>query len=278
MRRKLEKALESSFRLATMAGLAMPLVLVLLGLPALAQSLPGAPTIKQGVIKRDSQGEIVLDGKDRDRLAEITNGRRERGVGTGFFVSDSGHILTNHHVIEGCRLITAQDVEGHAIRAEIMKANARLDLAILTSTARPPVTASFPEKGNRLRPQAKLKTHGYPTLTLTPLQPEMTELRLLEEKPGIERLVMRGELFPGNSGGPILDLDGRIVGVAVAKVNTVALYRKTGLLIEDLSYAVTGRAAFDFLSRNGIPPKTTNGSAQLPGDDHRIVVRIGCWN
>lgn len=244
----------------------------------MAQGLPGAPTIKQGVIKRDSSGGIVLDGKARDHLAELTKGRREKGVGTGFFVSDRGHILTNQHVIEGCRLITAQDVEGGAVAATLVKENARLDLALLESDANPPVVAKFPAKQGSLHVQARLRTHGYPTLTLTPLQPEQTDLRLLEEKPGVERMVMRGELFPGNSGGPILDLDGRIVGVAVAKVNTVALYQKTGLLIEDISYAVTGRAAFDFISRNGVKPLTTEGSGQLPGDDHKIVARIGCWS
>lgn len=246
--------------------------------PALGQSLPGAPSIKQGVIKRDNTGEIILDGQDRDVLAELTKGHREKGVGTGFFVSQRGHILTNQHVVEGCRLITAQDVEGQAVKAEIIKANGPLDLAILDSDATPPITATFPAKAIQLRPEARLKTHGYPTLTLAPLQPEETQLRLMEQKPGVNRMVLRGELFPGNSGGPILDMDGRVVGVAVAKVNTVALYRKTGLLIEDISYAVSGSAAFDFLARNGVNPQTTTGSAQQPGDDHRMVVRIGCWS
>lgn len=264
--------------LAAIGWLVLISVMLCLSQPAPAQSLPGAPSFKKGIIKRDKEGSVVLDGKDRDSLAELTKGHFEKAVGTGFFVSKAGHILTNQHVIEGCPMITAQDVNGQTVLAKVIKENEPLDLAVLRSNAKPPVVARFRLPDNRLRRNARLRTHGYPTLTLTPVHPQETDLRLLEEKPGISRMVMRGELFPGNSGGPIMDMDGRIVGVAVAKINTVALYKKTGLLIEDISYAVSGGAAFEFLSRNGVTPQTASGSAQVPGDDNKIVVRIGCWN
>jgi serine protease Do len=58
-------------------------------------------------------------------------------VGTGFFVSDSGHVLTNNHVVRDCRSIGIAASDGRKVNAVVGASDDTNDLALLTSSATP---------------------------------------------------------------------------------------------------------------------------------------------
>lgn len=68
---------------------------------------------------------------------------------------------------------------------------------------------------------------------------------------------------PGNSGGPLLDETGNVVGVVVGKLNTIALAPLTKDVAQNMNFAIKASIAINFLEANGIPAETKAGTSPL---------------
>jgi hypothetical protein len=80
----------------------------------------------------------------------------------------------------------------------------------------------------------------------------------------------------------VLDEKGAVVGVVTAKINTPAMYRRTGIVIKDIGFAIPNSTIFDFLHRNSIAfqqgqQAATLAPAQILQEAHGFVRQIGCW-
>ncbi len=73
---------------------------------------------------------------------------------------------------------------------------------------------------------------------------------------------------PGNSGGPLLDRSGKVVGVVVAKLNAVGVASATGDIPQNVNFAVKGTEALAFLSENAIQAKlsASTGAEKRPDE------------
>jgi S1-C subfamily serine protease len=99
-------------------------------------------------------------------------------------------------------------------------------------------------------------------------------------RPG--KFSMKIDVRRGNSGGPILDQSGLVVGVVVAKINTPHLYAATGRLVRNVGIGIRLSVALDFLREHGVevreawtaPPLT---QADLFAKAHQFVGQVGCW-
>jgi S1-C subfamily serine protease len=216
--------------------------------------------------------------------APLVPDRRLASIGTGFFVSAEGHLLTNNHVIDECAVLTVEATNGESARAELLAADQRFDLAVVKTTLPPPATASF-------RPPAPLAVGaradlvGYPTQGVAPITPFFTKGELLElagRQPDPARFMIKGDVRGGNSGGPVLDQAGAVIGVIFAESNTPKIYKETGQIIKDVGFAVRNAVVLDFLGRHGVAWRTEPGGASLTRDEvfdaaKPFVARIGCW-
>ena len=72
-------------------------------------------------------------------------GKRQRGSGTGFFVSTNGHVLTNEHVVKSCKAYSVTPSGGSPLVAKLIAKDANLDLALLKVNRAPLAVASFRE-------------------------------------------------------------------------------------------------------------------------------------
>lgn len=63
--------------------------------------------------------------------------------------------------------------------------------------------------------------------------------------------LITSKMNKGNSGGPIFDRQGRLIGVAVAKLDTTAIYEKKGVLPEDVNIGIKASRLLSFINRNG---------------------------
>ncbi|WP_102961015.1 serine protease [Mangrovicella endophytica] len=196
---------------------------------------------------------------DHDRRAEIGNGPSDTS-GTGFVVSRDGWILTNAHVAGACKTILVGDL-GASDRRIIDKAN---DLALIhveAKLAEPlPISATKPRLGE------DILALGFPLRSiladsLNVTRGNVSSLMGLMNDPNY--LQISAPVQPGNSGGPLIDLAGRVVGVVTAKLNAVAVADVTGDIPQSINFAIRTDAATKFLTENGIEFETADAGAAL---------------
>lgn len=140
-------------------------------------------------------------------------------LGSGFFVSSSGHVLTNYHVLQDARSAQLICKDGSRPWAYAMASDPEKDLALLRVdggfSSRPlPIGSS-----SALRPGEKVFAIGFPlseqfgfTLTQGIVSAVRTEFM------GHTAIQHDAAINPGNSGGPLLDSSGRVVGVNTWKI------------------------------------------------------------
>jgi len=186
------------------------------------------------------------DGGTANPAAPSAGGKREPGSGSGFFVSDTGLVVTNHHVITGCRSI---EVPGHG-RATVITSDADKDLAaIRVRPAAPVVPAQLADSRPAL---------GQPVIVAGFPLPESLGANLLissgivSGETGIggapHQFSVSASIHPGNSGGPVLDNAGHVVGVAFAKLNELAILAETGGATgSGIGFVVDTETLLDFL-------------------------------
>lgn len=180
--------------------------------------------------------------------------------GTGFVISRDGYIVTNRHVVEGCKSLA---FDGQP--AELVTADTKRDLALLRTTDRFP--SSIP-----LRETVKVDLGetvivlGYPyrgvlSTGLNITDGIVTSLSGPADAPALFQL--NAQVQPGNSGGPIVDDRGQLVGVVVARVNDLAVAEATGTLPQNINFGIRGELLSSFLLENGVIAETANSPEKV---------------
>ena len=242
-----------------------------------------APPSKPQTAAEDERTSHILKTLN-PRHPPSVQGLRLAATGTGFFIGPRS-VLTNFHVAERCKALTVgNNTEGEEIAATLLAGDARNDLAILSADdphARPAYfqTALDQETG------AGLAIVGYPEHGLPVLQAEMNQVvaspdDLLSDRPNYP---FSGAVRRGDSGSPVLDDSGAVLGIVRAKIDTVATYRATGEVVDRIGYAISNSTIIRFLRANHLdiePAGPAHGLApdQLLERAHEFVRQIGCWN
>lgn len=179
--------------------------------------------------------------------------------GSGFVVSAAGHILTNAHVVEGCRRFT---VDGSP--AMLLASSEQYDLALLQSpeAASRPV-ATFSAASAKLNSDVTAVGFPYAGL-LGGLNVTRGTVSSLKGMGGdLVTMQISAPVQSGNSGGPLLAADGEVVGVVVAKLDAVKVADLMGDLPQNVNFAIRGEIATLFLSQNGVEPKLSLDDSPL---------------
>lgn len=144
------------------------------------------------------------------------------GTGTGFALTSDGIIATNYHVIENADSVYVQNEEGKSFKANVLYTEPQHDLAILKIADRSFTgLGSIPYSIKRSESSLgeRLFTYGYPDRTAT------FHTGYLEAKTGYRRDSLHYQIdiniLPGNSGSPLLDNKGNLVGITDAKESRI---------------------------------------------------------
>ena len=185
-------------------------------------------------------------------------------TGTGFVISSNGHIVTNNHVIDGC----VGDIQGNltgesASTLRIVSADELNDLALLQ------ISKTFAEpakiRASAIHPGDAVIAIGYPfhglltsdfTVTagiVSSLSGLLNDTRYLQISAGVQS---------GNSGGPLLDTSGNVVGVVAAKINAIRFAKATGDLPENINFAIKTGAVRDFLDNSAVSYQTADSGQE----------------
>jgi S1-C subfamily serine protease len=185
--------------------------------------------------------------------------------GTGFVVSTAGHIVTNNHVIDGC----VGDVHGNltgegATTLRLVSRDETNDLALLQASKTLKDIATI--RSTAIRSGDSIIAIGYPYHGL--LTSDFTvSTGIVNSLSGLlndtRYLQISAPIQPGNSGGPLLDTSGNVVGVVAAKINALKFAKATGDIPENINFAIKTGALRDFLDNSVVPYQTAEPSAEL---------------
>lgn len=201
----------------------------------------------------------------------------ESSSGTGFYINEIGHIVTNFHVIEGCKYIYKDE--------ELLKVIARdqiNDLAILKGTNKNKKYLLFekelPKKGE------EVLVSGYPFGKDFGDESKLTE-GIISALQGMgndyTRFQIDAAIQPGNSGGPVLNKKGNVIGVAVASANIQAFLEQYGTIPQNMNFAIQSTTLMMMLITNNIeykssPQKEILSNSVISNKTEEAVVFLKC--
>lgn len=204
--------------------------------------------------------------------------------GTGFFVSRTGHVLTNFHVIKGCRTFKVNTVGEIAEAAQLLAGDEKNDLALLKTNLKP---AAVPGLKPRIRVGENISVYGFPLSGLLATTGNFT-VGNVTAVAGLaddtRMLQISAPVQPGNSGGPLMDQSGNIVGVIVSKLNVLSVAQNYtgGDLPQNVNFAIKSSIAQNFLDTNSIDwvsaseTGKTLDAADIAERARQFTVRIVC--
>lgn len=189
--------------------------------------------------------------------------------GSGFFINAEGHIITNNHVIEdtSVRNISGKCDEVNAFlddvkfTAKIISQDRLNDLALLKINEKTRIRnfANFRNKSVVLG--EKVVAMGYPYGKTVSSEIKLTS-GSVSSLSGIgdefTRMQIDAALQPGNSGGPLFDKSGNVIGVAVAKASLWVFLETFGTLPENVNFGIKPSVVKTFLDSNNIRYTTRN--------------------
>jgi S1-C subfamily serine protease len=233
------------------------------------------------VAARRLQIESSVLGRGTD---PITGARRLLGSASGFYIGRRGELLTNYHVVSYCGLLTATPDGGAKIALQLIATDPEHDLALLRADAPPNGIAAFSSAPAR-SDGARLAVVGYPAYGLQTRFSILAPARIDPMRLGTtsDRVEFAGEVRHGNSGSPLLDDAGNVLGIVHSTIDTPKVYRVTGTRVTDIGVAISWTAIMRFLARHSVEPVLASGDerALTPDELHAksrsFVAQIGCW-
>ncbi len=245
------------------------------GLPsATARGLPDAPTPVPGSLLDRGNGSLPTPAPSPRSTPPGTGTakparRMHVSSGSGFYVASDGYLVTNQHVVDGCTRLA----RGDGTPLELVAVDEKNDLALLKG---PPVSDAA---RLRVAPDAMqgepVLTYGYPLQGVLSSSGQLgagmvSALAGLRDRPG--HLQIDVPVQPGNSGGPLLDRRGLVVGVVVAKLNALRVAQMTGDIPQNINFAVKLAPLKALLDGNGV--RYVGGSAHdAPLQNEEIALR-----
>jgi serine protease Do len=187
-------------------------------------------------------------------------------TGTGFFVSN-GHVLTNYHVAGHCAKTEIRVTDGSRHPALLIKGDPENDLALLFTDVASVKIANF-EKVPRLGESAFV--FGFPLAGLLSSSGSFTSGNV-NSLAGLgddaRMLQVSAPVQPGNSGGPLLNERGAVIGIVTSKANTIAIASVTNDISQNINFAIRSSVAMDFLESAGVHPKLSSDVVALSPPD-----------
>ncbi|HYG15750.1 MAG TPA: serine protease [Bacteroidia bacterium] len=246
-------------------------------IPAINAKLIGGGTVK--IEKSDVIGNAGTEQIILDPSREIN---KEKGSGTGFLVSENGYVVTNYHVIEDARdiyLYFSTDSSVNKCKASIVSEDKTNDIAVLkidsgfVSPGKIPYTFS-----DNYNVSDEVFTIGYPQPDIMGssykyTKGEISSLSGIENN--ITMMQITTPLQPGNSGGPLFNKNGEVVGITTSTLNPFYIARYQGNIPQNVNYAVKS----DYIKPlvKSYMDKSTSSIADLPlAEQIKVLGKFTC--
>jgi serine protease Do len=135
------------------------------------------------------------------------------GHGSGFFISKDGYLLTNEHVVRDAKLVTVKLITGRELTAEVLRTNETRDIALLRVEQSGMVP--LPLRTKALNVSDEVYSLGSPLKEELDVTLSKGVVSSFRTEDGLKFIQSDANILPGNSGGPLVDENGNVAGIAV---------------------------------------------------------------
>lgn len=220
-------------------------------------------------------------GIDRPRAPDVKSAPKARAISTGSgFAVSKNVLLTNAHVVADC--VSFEIRQGSMMgRGKLVSADERTDLALISVDQPNPIVPSIRQSATL---GEDVMVAGYPLAGLLSSElivttGQVNSLAGIRNDPTL--LQVSAPIQPGNSGGPLIDRAGNIVGVVVSKLNVERLAKITGDFAQNINFAIKPEVIRLFLTANGIDQSRPTQVKRLENQDiaqraRAFTVQIVC--
>ena len=201
------------------------------------------------------------------------------GSGSGFFVSDNGHIITNNHVIDSCEKIILNEET-----LSVIAVNKKNDLALLKSNNENKSYLKLRE-GNIIQGE-DIVVLGFPFGKEFSKDAKITK-GIVSSLDGIgndnTKIQIDAAIQPGNSGGPTVGFDGAVVGVTVSTIDAASILKDFGTIPQNMNFSVKKEFVESMLKENNIKVEyKINDNLMTSSDLFKLInpstVYLECWS
>ena len=241
----------------------------------------------EGIFENDELIEIIAasDGfapQNNDDLVSSDNELRQASSGSGFAITNDGYIITNNHVIQGCQNVRIHR-NSNEIEAVIIARDEVNDLALLKANFIP--EATFALADNTASLMQDIYVAGFPFGENISSSIKVTK-GIVSSLSGIgnnySEIQIDAAIQPGNSGGPIFDETGNILGVAVSTLNAETAFENFGAIPQNTNFGVKSSIVANLLTSNGIevlPARSASffSSIDLGELATNATFYLSCW-
>ncbi|KAF0222729.1 MAG: hypothetical protein FD176_2406 [Rhodospirillaceae bacterium] len=191
------------------------------------------------------------------------------GLGTAFFINSAGFAVSNAHVVDRCNSVKAVLPEAGTASTVIVATDQENDLALLRINAKPGAFAQL-RLGPTVRQGEQIIIYGYPLAGALASKGNLS-IGVVSALAGLlddsRKLQISAPVQPGNSGGPVLDQQGNVIGVVDSKLNALAAAKLTGDIPQNVNFAIKAGVLAGFLEANGVAFGTDTAKRQLNAAD-----------
>lgn len=199
------------------------------------------------------RAQLIADDKaaetrrQADELSDAWSDARESG--TGFFITSDGYLLTCYHVVTNATRIVVGTRRG-VFPAQMVQSDDTRDLALLKVEGN--FTALPLAASNSVRLGESVFTVGFPNPDVQGMQAKLTRgeissLAGVQDDPNEYQISV--PVQPGNSGGAVVDEFGNVTGIVVARLSDQAALATSGMIAQDVNYAIKGSCATALLEQ-----------------------------
>ncbi len=241
--------------------------------------------------KRKIEEEKRKIAEDKKKREEEEKKRKEAnaklyviGSGTGFFVSSSGHAVSNEHVVGICRKV-ATKIDGEKVFFNILKTDKVNDIGLIKGDYKSSSFLNIKSDGAEFGED--IVAFGYPLRDKLSSSVKLSRgivSSLSGPDDNYSQIQIDAAIQPGNSGGPVLNMEGQVVGIASSGLNKVMMLldEDQPYIPENINFAVAAPTLLNFLKSNGVKTKTEalviNNTKELAKIGRPATIQLFCLN
>ena len=174
--------------------------------------------------------------------------------GSGIFVNEDGFVLTNNHVAGACKALIVKAYNDKPTTGVIEAVDPKNDLALIRTHAGYGAPVTFRPQDKPPRLGEDVGVIGYPLPGILSNEPKAT-FGQISSVAGMNNdftlLQISAQIQPGNSGGPVFDERGSVVGVVVSTASA-ALIARIGVVPQNINFAIRGEIAQIFMNSHSV--------------------------